>query len=87
MSFTFFRCWYGAYSQLCGSITSSANLLFLGGGDSSFQKFSIVVVSSDPLINLVDIVTDRVDTANAQLAEVAFDLRNKLMQSCKENLL
>jgi hypothetical protein len=57
------------------------------GGDSSSQKFSTVVVSSDPLISLVDIVTDRVDTANAQLAEVAFDLRNKLMQSCKENLL
>ena len=34
------------------------------GGDSSSQKFSTVVVSSDPLINLVDIVTDRVDTAN-----------------------
>jgi hypothetical protein len=36
-----------------------------GGGDSSSQKFAIAAVSSDSLISLVDIVTDRVDVANA----------------------
>jgi hypothetical protein len=46
------------------------------GGDPSSQKFATVEVSSDPLISLVDIVTDRVTAYNAELAEVAFDLRN-----------
>ena len=36
---------------------------------------------------MVDVVTDRVDAANAQLAEVAFNLRNKLMHYCQANLL
>ena len=57
------------------------------GGDPSSQKFATAEVSSDPLINLVDIVTDRVITHNAELAEVAFDLRNQLMKCCQANLL
>uniref|UniRef100_A0A2N9G039 Uncharacterized protein n=1 Tax=Fagus sylvatica TaxID=28930 RepID=A0A2N9G039_FAGSY len=57
------------------------------GGDSSSQKFATAEISSDPLITLVDIVTDRVDADNAQLAEIAFDLRNQLMRSCQANLL
>ena len=57
------------------------------GGDPSSQKFATTEVSSDPLISLVDIVTDRVAEYNAQLAEVAFDLRNQLMRSCQTNLL
>jgi hypothetical protein len=59
----------------------------ISGGDSSSKKFVTAVVSSDPLISLVDVVIDRVDAANAQLVEVAFHLRSKLMQSCQENLL
>ena len=35
------------------------------GGDFSFQKFSTAAVSSDYLISLVDVVTDRVDVDNA----------------------
>jgi hypothetical protein len=57
------------------------------GGDLSFQKFANAEVSSDPLINLVDIVTDRVIAHHAELAEVAFDLRNQLMKCCQTNLL
>jgi hypothetical protein len=57
------------------------------GGDSSSQKFATAEVSSDPLINLVDIVTDRVIAHHAELAEVAFDLRNQLMRCCQANLL
>ena len=45
-------------------------------GDSSSQKSTTAVVSSDFLTNLVDIVIDRVDADHAELAEVAFDLRN-----------
>ena len=58
----------------------------ISGGDSSFKKFVTAVVSTDPLISLVDVVIDRVDAVNAQLVEVAFHLRSKLMQSCQENL-
>uniref|UniRef100_A0A2N9HWC3 Aminotransferase-like plant mobile domain-containing protein n=1 Tax=Fagus sylvatica TaxID=28930 RepID=A0A2N9HWC3_FAGSY len=50
------------------------------GGDPSSQKFVTAEVSSDPLINLVDIVTDRVIAHHAELAEMAFDLRNQLMK-------
>jgi hypothetical protein len=57
------------------------------GGDPSSQKFATAEVSSDPLISLVNIVTDRVAEYNAQLAEVAFDLRNQLMRPCQTNLL
>jgi hypothetical protein len=46
------------------------------GGDLSFQKFATAEVSSDPLINLVVIVTDRVIAHNAEFVEVAFDLKN-----------
>jgi hypothetical protein len=53
-------------------------------GDSSSQKSATVEVSSDFLTNLVDIVTDRVD---ADHAEVAFDLRNRLMKCCQANLI
>jgi hypothetical protein len=56
-------------------------------GDSSSQKLATTKVSSDPLIILVDIVTDRVVTHHAGLAEVAFDLRNQLMRCCQANLL
>jgi hypothetical protein len=42
------------------------------GGDPSSQKFATAEVSSDPLISLVDIVTDRVAEYNAQLAESSF---------------
>ena len=56
-------------------------------GDSSSQKLVIAKVSSDPLITLIDIVTDRVVTHHAGLAEVAFDLRNQLMRCCQANLL
>jgi hypothetical protein len=52
------------------------------GGDPSSQKFATAEVSSDPFINLVDIVTNRVITHHAELAEVAFDLRNQLMKCC-----
>uniref|UniRef100_A0A2N9EPR3 Aminotransferase-like plant mobile domain-containing protein n=1 Tax=Fagus sylvatica TaxID=28930 RepID=A0A2N9EPR3_FAGSY len=55
-------------------------------GDSS-QKLADVEVSSDLLITLVDIVTDKVDSHHAGLAEVAFDLRNQLMRCCQGNLL
>ena len=57
------------------------------GGDPFSQKFATVEVSSDPLISLVNIVTDRVAAYNAQLAEVDFDLRNQLMRSYQANLL
>uniref|UniRef100_A0A2N9EPX4 Aminotransferase-like plant mobile domain-containing protein n=1 Tax=Fagus sylvatica TaxID=28930 RepID=A0A2N9EPX4_FAGSY len=57
------------------------------GGDPSSQKFSTTEVSFDPLISLVDIVTNKVPTYNAELAEVAFDLRNQLMKSCQANSL
>jgi hypothetical protein len=50
------------------------------GGNPSSQKFTTTEVSSDPLINLVDIVTDRVTAHHTELAEVAFDLRNQLMK-------
>ena len=56
-------------------------------GDSSSQKLATTEVSSDLLITLVDIVTDRVVTHHAGLAEVAFDLRNQLMRCCQANLL
>ena len=56
-------------------------------GDSSSQKLVIAEVSSDPLITLIDIVTDRVVTHHAGLAEVAFDLRNQLMRCYQANLL
>ena len=56
-------------------------------GDSSSQKFATAGVSSNPLINLVDIVTDRVIVHHAELVEVAFDLRNQLMKCCQANLL
>jgi hypothetical protein len=56
-------------------------------GDSSSQKLVIAEVSSDPLITLVDIVSDRVVAHHAGLAEVAFDLRNQLMRCCQANLL
>jgi hypothetical protein len=56
-------------------------------GDSSSQKFATAKVSSDLLINLVDIVTDRVITHHVELAEVAFDLRNQLKKCCQDNLL
>ena len=46
-----------------------------------------LLVSSNPLISIVDIVTDRVVAYNAKRAEVAFDLRNQLMRSCQANLL
>jgi hypothetical protein len=55
--------------------------------DSSSQKLATTEVSSDSLINLVDIVTNRVITYHAGLAEVAFDLRNQLMRCCQANLL
>ena len=51
-------------------------------GDSSSQKLATVEVSFDSLINLVDIVTDRVIAHHAELTEVAFDLRNQLMKYC-----
>uniref|UniRef100_A0A2N9GZI7 Aminotransferase-like plant mobile domain-containing protein n=1 Tax=Fagus sylvatica TaxID=28930 RepID=A0A2N9GZI7_FAGSY len=57
------------------------------GGDSSSQKFATAEVSSDPLISLIDIVTDRVTAYNAELPEMAFDLRNQLMKFCQANLL
>jgi hypothetical protein len=57
------------------------------GGDLSSQKFATAEVSSDPFNNLVDIVTDRVIAHNAELAEMAFDLRNQLMKCCQANLL
>jgi hypothetical protein len=57
------------------------------GGDPSSQKFAIAEVSYDPLIILVDIVTDRVIAHIAELAEVAFDLRNQLIKCCQANLL
>jgi hypothetical protein len=57
------------------------------GGDPSSQKFATTEVSSDLLNNLIDIVTDRVIAHNAELAEVAFDLRNQLMKCCQANLL
>ena len=57
------------------------------GGDPSSQKFATAEVSSDPLINLVDIVIDRVIAHHTELAEVAFDLRNQLMKCCQANLL
>ena len=44
-------------------------------GDPSSQKFFIAEISYDPLINLVDIVIDKVIAHHAELAEVAFDLR------------
>jgi hypothetical protein len=56
-------------------------------GDSSSQKLATTEVSSDPLINLIDIVIDRVVAHHAGLAEVAFDLRNQLMRCCQANLL
>uniref|UniRef100_A0A2N9GJW9 Aminotransferase-like plant mobile domain-containing protein n=1 Tax=Fagus sylvatica TaxID=28930 RepID=A0A2N9GJW9_FAGSY len=56
-------------------------------GDSSSQKLATTKVSSNLLITLVDIVTDRVVTHHAGLAEVAFDLRNQLMRCCQANLL
>ncbi len=56
-------------------------------GDFSSQKLATAEVSSDPLVNLVDIVTDRVIAHHAGLAEVAFDLRNQLMRCCQANLL
>ena len=56
------------------------------GGDFSSQNYATTEVSSDPLINLVDIVTDRVVVHHAELAEVAFDLRNQLMKCCQANL-
>ena len=56
-------------------------------GDSSSQKFATAEVSSDPLINLVDIVIDRVIAHHARLTEVAFDLRNQQMRCCQANLL
>ena len=56
-------------------------------GDTSSQKLATAEVSSDPLINLVDIVTDKVVAHHAGLAEVAFDLRNQLMRCCQANLL
>ena len=52
-------------------------------GDSSSQKFATAEVSSDPLISLVDMVTDRVIAYNAKLAELAFDLRNQLSRKPK----
>ena len=54
--------------------------------DSS-QKLATAEVSSDPLITLVDIVTDRVVTHHAGLAKVTFDLKNQLMRCCQANLL
>ena len=54
--------------------------------DSS-QKLATAEVSSDPLITLVDIVSDRVVTYHDGLAEVAFDLRNQLKRCCQANLL
>jgi hypothetical protein len=56
-------------------------------GDSSSQKLATTEVSSDPLINLINIVTDRVVAHHAGLAEVAFDLRNQLMRCYQANLL
>jgi hypothetical protein len=50
--------------------------------DSSSQKLATAEVSFDPLITLVDIVSDRVVAHHAGLAEVAFDLRNQLMRCC-----
>jgi hypothetical protein len=55
-------------------------------GDSSSQKLTTAEVSSDPLISLVDMVTDRVIAYNAELAEVAFDLRNQLSRKPKKAL-
>jgi hypothetical protein len=52
------------------------------GGGSSSQKYVTAEVSSDPLINLVDIVTDRVVAHHVELVKVAFDLRNQLMKCC-----
>ena len=52
------------------------------GADSSSQNYATAEVSSDPFINLVDIVTDRVVAYHVELAEVAFDLRNQLMKCC-----
>ena len=57
------------------------------GGDPFSQKFATTEVSFDPLISLVDIVTNKVPAYNAKLAEVAFDLRNQLMKSCQANSL
>uniref|UniRef100_A0A2N9H3D1 Aminotransferase-like plant mobile domain-containing protein n=1 Tax=Fagus sylvatica TaxID=28930 RepID=A0A2N9H3D1_FAGSY len=57
------------------------------GDDPSSQKFATTEVSSNLLNNLIDIVTDRVIAHNAELAEVAFDLRNQLMKCCQANLL
>jgi chemotaxis protein histidine kinase CheA len=54
---------------------------------SCSQRLATVEVSSDPLINLVDVVTDRVNAHHAGLAEVSFDLRNLLMKYCQANLL
>ena len=51
-------------------------------GDSS-QKFATAEISSDLLISLVDMVTDRVIAYNAKLAELAFDLRNQLSRKPK----
>ncbi len=56
-------------------------------GDSSSQKSATAEVSSDFLTNLVDIVTNRVDADHAELAKVAFDLRNRLMKCCQANLI
>ena len=55
--------------------------------DSSSEKLATTEVSSDSLINLVDIVTNKVITYHAGLTEVAFDLRNQLMRCCQANLL
>jgi hypothetical protein len=57
------------------------------GVNPSSQKFATAEISSNPLISLIDIVTDRVTAYNVELAEVAFDLRNQLMKSCQANLL
>ena len=56
-------------------------------GDSSSQKLSTAEVSSDFLTNLVDIVIDRVVAHHAELAKVAFDLRNQLMKCYQANLI
>ena len=70
--------------QLLQQISPSGKRII---GDSSSQKLATAEVSSDHLINLIDIVTDRVIAHHAGLAEVAFDLRNQLMRYCQANLL
>jgi hypothetical protein len=65
---------------------SSTGKKLIGCGDSSSQKHIVDKVSFDPLISLIDVATDRVNESTTQLAEMAYNLRNKLMVSCQASL-